>query len=149
MGYRQVIPPSRFPPFPCRSQVVATYSLFSVVVSGLNSGTQPSLSEILQLESDVFCHSQDNNFHYMAPPKHWDLQNWVYSHSKTVKVATDCGLFDRQTHGALQCSCYFSKGHQRAVGSSLWKTLQGDSTSLKEINPEYSLEGLRLTRKLL
>ena len=108
--YSQVIPPSRFPLFPCRSQEVATSSLLSVVVPGLNSGTQPSLSEILHLESDVLCHSQENDFHYMAPPKHWDLQNWVYSHSKTVKVATDCGLFGRQTHGALQCSCYFSKG---------------------------------------
>ena len=65
----------------------------------------------------------------MAPPKYWVLQNLVYSHSKTVKVATDCGLFGRQTHGALQCSCYFSQGHQRAVGRCLWQTLQGDPTS--------------------
>ena len=124
-----MIPTIRFPPFPCRSQEVATSSLFSVVVPGLNSGTQPSLSEILHLEIDVLCHSQDNDFHKMAPPKHWDFQNLVYSHSKTVKVATDCGLFGRQTHGALQCSCYLSKGHQRAVCSSLLKTLQGDPTS--------------------
>ena len=55
-------PTSRFAPFPFRSQEVATSSLFFVVVPGLNSGTQPSLSEILQLENDVLCHSQDNNF---------------------------------------------------------------------------------------
>ena len=63
LGYRRVIPASRFPPFPCRSQEVATSSLFSVVVPGPNAGAQPSLSEILHLESDVFCHSQDNHFH--------------------------------------------------------------------------------------
>ena len=39
------------------------------------------------------------------------------------------GLFGRQTHGALQCSCYLSQGQQRAVCSCLWQTLQGDPTS--------------------
>ena len=75
----------------------------------------------------------------------------VYSHSKMVKVSTECGLFGRQTHGALQCSCYFSQGHQRAVCSSLWQTQQGGPTNLsilKAINPEYSLEGQTLKRKL-
>ena len=32
------------------------------------------------------------------------------------------GLFGRQNHRALQCSCYFSQGHQRAVCSCLWQT---------------------------
>ena len=56
-------PTQQVPPFPCRSQEVATSSLFSVVVTGPNSGAQQSLSEILHLENDVLCHSQDNDFH--------------------------------------------------------------------------------------
>ena len=40
--------------------------------------------------------------------------------------------FIERTHGALQCSCYFSKGHQRAVCSSLWKTLK----EIQLVNPK-------------
>ena len=69
-------PTSRFAPFPFRSQEVATSSLFLVVVPGPNSGAHPSLSEILHLESDVLCHSQDNDFHYMAPPNIESCRIW-------------------------------------------------------------------------
>ena len=52
----------------------------------------------------------------MGPPKHWDLQNLVYSRSKTVKVATDCGLFGRCSAPAIsqratrgQCVALYGK----------------------------------------
>ena len=63
------------------------------------------------------------------PPNTQTCRIWFTLIARLWRWQLIVGLFGRQTNGALQCSCYFSQGHQRAVCSCLWQNLQGDPNS--------------------
>ena len=63
------------------------------------------------------------------PPNTETCRIWFTLIARLWRWQLIVGLFGRQTNGALQCPCYFSQRHQRAVCSFLWQKLPGAPTS--------------------
>ena len=133
-----MIPPSRFSPSPCRSQEVANSCLSSVWSQGLTQGLSDHSVKFCTWKVMCCVLVKTMISTRRLPPNNETCRIWFTLTGILWRWQLVVGLFGRQNHRALQCSCYFSQGHQRAVCSCLRQTHQS--------NPKVALSKLAFLR---
>ena len=121
-----MIPPSRFSPSPCRSQEVANSCLSSVWSQGLTQGLSDHSVKFCTWKVMCCVLVKTMISTRRLPPNNETCRIWFTLTGILWRWQLVVGLFGRQNHRALQCSCYFSQGHQRAVCSCLWQKINSN-----------------------